>query len=98
MNWMWMPKPVASDFFTKATWRAGKHGKMRKRVNHYAGCKVAPAAFLEAGKRNAFKPGRPGYRVRSDLRGVRQDRQALLAPRVGRVRARGLGAAGDGSG
>jgi len=55
--------PPSKAFFTRATWRAGKHGKMRKRVNPYAGQMTAPAAFLEAGKRNAFKPGRPGYRV-----------------------------------
>jgi len=48
---------------TRETWRAGKHHRMLKRKNHYGGQTVAPAAFLEAGKRNAFKPGRPGYRV-----------------------------------
>jgi hypothetical protein len=52
-----------SDFFTRATWRPGKHRKIYKRVNPYAGQMTAPAAFLESGKRNAFKPGRPGYRI-----------------------------------
>jgi hypothetical protein len=51
------------EFFTRATWRRGKKFRMRKRVKPYAGCKVAPPAFLEAAKHAGFKPGRPGYRV-----------------------------------
>jgi hypothetical protein len=52
-----------TEFFTRETWRAGKRSKLRKRVNGYAGCKVAPLAFLAAAKIAAFKPGRPGYRL-----------------------------------
>jgi len=52
-----------TEFFTKATWRAGKKSRLRKRVNSYAGCKTAPAAFLEAAKQTQFKPGRPGCRI-----------------------------------
>jgi hypothetical protein len=52
-----------SEFFTRADWRAGKKFRLRKRVNGYAGCKSAPAAFLEAAKIAGFKPGRPGYRL-----------------------------------
>ena len=52
-----------TEFFTRETWRAGNRSKLRKRVNGYAGCKVAPPAFLEAAKIAGFKPGRPGYRL-----------------------------------
>jgi hypothetical protein len=52
-----------SNFFTRATWRPGKKRRMYKRVKPYGGQIAAPAAFLEAGQRNAFKPGRPGYRI-----------------------------------
>ena len=52
-----------SDFYTRATWRAGKKFKLRKRVNNYAGRKTAPAEFLAAAKIAGFKPGRPGYRL-----------------------------------
>jgi hypothetical protein len=51
------------NFFTRATWRAGKKSRLRKRVHPYAGCKTAPAAFLESAKQTQFKPGRPGYRL-----------------------------------
>jgi hypothetical protein len=57
-----------ADFFTRATWRPGKHRKMRKRVKPYGGQITAPAAFLEAGTRNAFRPGRPGYRICSAIK------------------------------
>jgi hypothetical protein len=51
------------DFFTRATWRPGKRHRMRKRVKPWGGKITAPAAFLEAAKLAAFRPGRPGYRV-----------------------------------
>jgi hypothetical protein len=50
-------------FFDRATWRPGKKFRLRKRVNPFGGCKVAPVAFLEAAKKVRFKPGRPGYRI-----------------------------------
>jgi hypothetical protein len=56
------------DYFTRETWRAGGRSKLRKRVNGYAGCKVAPPAFLAAAKIAAFKPGRPGYRTCAALK------------------------------
>ena len=52
-----------TDFFTRETWRAGKKNRLRKRTKPYAGCKTAPAAFLEAAKKSQFRPGRPGYRL-----------------------------------
>jgi hypothetical protein len=48
---------------TKATWRQGKDRRLVKRVNNWGGRTEAPPAFLAAGKRFAFKPGRPGHRV-----------------------------------
>jgi hypothetical protein len=51
------------ECFTRATWRASKHHKMRKRKNAYAGRKHAPAAFLEAAKRVAIKPGLTNRRI-----------------------------------
>jgi hypothetical protein len=54
---------VADEAFTRATWRPGKHRKLRKRVKPWGGRKVAPAAFIETGKQFGFKPGRPGYRI-----------------------------------
>jgi hypothetical protein len=54
---------LVTEFFTRETWRAGGRSKLRKRVNGYAGCKMAPPAFLAAAKLAAFKPGRPGYRL-----------------------------------
>ena len=51
------------EFFTRATWRAGKKSRLRKRTKPWGGCKTAPAAFLEAAKHAGFKPGRPGYRI-----------------------------------
>jgi hypothetical protein len=58
-----MEEGTMSEFFTRETWRAGGRSKLRKRVHGYAGCKVAPPAFLAAAKAAAFKPGRPGYRI-----------------------------------
>ena len=57
-----------TEFFTRETWRAGKKSRLRKRVNPYAGCKTAPAAFLEAAKKTQFRPGRPGCRLCCALR------------------------------
>jgi hypothetical protein len=54
---------LVTEFFTRETWRAGNRSKLRKRKHCYAGCKVAPPAFLAAAKIAAFKPGRPGYRL-----------------------------------
>ena len=51
------------DYYTRATWRVGKKRRLLKRIKPWGGQTTAPAGFLEAGKRNAFKPGRPGYRV-----------------------------------
>jgi hypothetical protein len=48
---------------TKVTWRQGKDRRLVKRVNNWGGRTEAPPAFLAAGKRFAFKPGRPGHRV-----------------------------------
>jgi hypothetical protein len=52
-----------TNFFTKETWRAGGRSKLRKRVNGYGGCKVAPPAFLAAAKLAAIKPGRANRRL-----------------------------------
>jgi hypothetical protein len=52
-----------SDDFTRATWRASKKRRLRKRTKPWGGRKTAPPAFLEAAKLNQFKPGRPGHRV-----------------------------------
>ena len=52
-----------SDDFTRATWRASKKRRLRKRTQPWGGRKTAPPAFLEAAKLNQFKPGRPGHRV-----------------------------------
>jgi hypothetical protein len=49
--------------FTRADWRPGKRRRRRKRINHYGGRKVAPAAFLEAGRRVAIKPGLTNRRL-----------------------------------
>ena len=49
--------------FTRATWRPGKRDRMRKRVKAYGGRKVAPAAFLEAGKRYRINKGRTNQRI-----------------------------------
>jgi hypothetical protein len=54
---------VSDEFFTRADWRPGKKRTRQLRTKPWGGRKTAPAAFLEAGKRNAFKPGRPGYKV-----------------------------------
>jgi hypothetical protein len=54
---------LVTDFFTRETWRAGKKSRLRKRVHAYAGCKTAPAAFLEAAKQTQFSAGRPGCRL-----------------------------------
>jgi hypothetical protein len=54
---------MADGNFTRATWRAGKRSRLRKRVHPYAGAKTASPEFLAAAKLAAFKPGRPGYRV-----------------------------------
>jgi hypothetical protein len=51
------------QFFTRADWRPGKRHTRQLRTKPYGGAKVANAAFLEASRRNQFKPGRPGYRV-----------------------------------
>ena len=48
---------MASEFFTRETWRAGKHRKMQKRTKPWGGCKTAPPALLEAGKRTRFGSG-----------------------------------------
>ena len=56
--------PMANgDFFTRATWRAGKKRRLMKRTKPWGGQITAPVAFLEAAKRTRFKPGRPGHRV-----------------------------------
>jgi hypothetical protein len=52
-----------TDFFTRETWCAGKKNRLRKRTKPYAGCKTAPAAFLEAAKKTQFRAGRPGCRL-----------------------------------
>jgi hypothetical protein len=52
-----------SDDFTRATWRASKKRRLRKRINPWGGKKTAPPAFLAAAKLTQFKPGRPGHRV-----------------------------------
>jgi hypothetical protein len=57
-----------TDFFTRATWRAGGRSKLRKRVNNYGGCKVAPPAFLAAAKLAAIKPGRANRRLCSSIK------------------------------
>jgi hypothetical protein len=51
------PDKPADERFTRADWRPGKRRRRRKRINHYGGRKVAPAAFLEAGRRAAIRPG-----------------------------------------
>lgn len=48
---------MSDEFFTRETWRAGKNGRMRKRVKPWGGRKTAPPAFLEAGKRTWFGAG-----------------------------------------
>jgi hypothetical protein len=57
-----------SEFFTRETWRPGKHRRLVKRIKPYAGRKTAPEAFLASARLMAFKPGRPGYRVCSSLK------------------------------
>jgi hypothetical protein len=57
-----------SEFFTRETWRAGGRSKLRKRVNGYGGCKVAPPAFLAAAKLAAIKPGRSNRRLCSSVK------------------------------
>lgn len=52
-----------ADDFTRATWRASKKRRLRKRIKPWGGRKTAPPAFLEAAKLTQFKPGRPGHRV-----------------------------------
>ena len=54
---------IGDDDFTRATWRASKKRKMRKRTRSWGGRKTAPAAFLEAAKQTQFKPGRPSHRI-----------------------------------
>jgi hypothetical protein len=58
-----MKEGFVTNFFTKETWRAGGRSKLRKRVNGYGGCKVAPPAFLAAAKLAAIKPGRANRRL-----------------------------------
>lgn len=55
-------------FFTRANWRPGKRHTRQLRTKPWGGCKVAPPAFVEAGRRYGFKPGRPGYRVCSAIK------------------------------
>ena len=57
-----------SDFYTRESWRAGGRSKLRKRVNNYGGCKVAPPAFLAAAKLAAIKPGRANRRLCSSIK------------------------------
>jgi hypothetical protein len=54
---------MSGDFFTRATWRPSKRRKMQKRIKPWGGCKTAPAAFLEAGKRTQIQPGFANRRV-----------------------------------
>jgi hypothetical protein len=61
-------KGIVTDFFTRETWRAGSRSKLRKRVNGYGGCKVAPPAFLAAAKLAAIKPGRGNRRLCSSIK------------------------------
>ena len=61
-------KGIVTDFFTRETWRAGGRSKLRKRVNGYGGCKVAPPAFLAAAKLAAIKPGRGNRRLCSSIK------------------------------
>jgi hypothetical protein len=56
------------QFFTRADWRPGKRHTRQLRTKPWGGRKTAPAAFVEAGKRHAFKPGRPGYRICSAVK------------------------------
>jgi hypothetical protein len=57
-----------TEFFTRSTWRAGGRSKLRKRMNAYGGCKVAPPAFLAAAKLAAIKPGRTNRRLCSSIK------------------------------
>ena len=57
-----------TEFFTRSTWRAGGRSKLRKRMNAYGGCKVAPPAFLAAAKLAAIKPGRANRRLCSSIK------------------------------
>ena len=57
-----------TEFFSRETWRAGGRSKLRKRVNNYGGCKVAPPAFLAAAKLAAIKPGRANRRLCSSIK------------------------------
>jgi hypothetical protein len=63
-----MEEGQMSDFYTRESWRAGGRSKLRKRVNNYGGCKVAPPAFLAAAKLAAIKPGRANRRLCSSIK------------------------------
>ena len=65
---LFMEEGQVSDFYTRETWRAGGRSKLRKRVNPYGGCKVAPPAFLAAAKLAAIKPGRSNRRLCSSVK------------------------------
>jgi hypothetical protein len=59
---------MSNEFFTRATWRSSKTRTMQERTKPWGGCKVAPAAFLEAAKRTRIQPGRTNRKICSAIK------------------------------